>query len=68
MGQHCLDIESIRRREEADLSKRLLPRSQWEPAAFVDVCEATKDESLIRALREIRRIETEVLLEYFCHE
>ena len=50
------------------MSKRLLPRSQWEPAAFVDVCEATKDESLIRALREIRRIETEVLLEYFCHE
>lgn len=50
------------------MSKRLLPRSQWDPSAFVDVCEATKDESLIRTLREIQRIETEGLLEYFCHE
>lgn len=57
-----------RRREEADLTKRLVPGGQWDASAFVDVCDTANDESLTRTLREIQRLETEVLLEHFCHE
>jgi len=57
-----------RRREEADLAKCLLPGGNWDAAAFTDACDAAKDDSLIQMLREIQRIETEVLLEHFCHE
>lgn len=56
------------RGEAADLAKRLLPDGNWDAAAFVDACDSTREESLIQALREIQRIETEVLLEHFCHE
>ena len=54
--------------EKADLTKRLVPGKQWDACSFVDACDAAKDKSLIQTLREIQRIETEVLLEYFCHE
>lgn len=54
--------------ENSDLAKRLVPGGQWDASAFVDTCDTAKDESLIRTLREIQRIETEVLLEHFCHE
>jgi len=57
-----------RRREEADLARRLVPGGDWDAPAFVEACDAARDASLIRTLREIQRIETEVLLEYFCHE
>jgi hypothetical protein len=57
-----------RRGEEVDLAKQLLPNGAWDAAAFVDACDAAKDNALIETLREIQRIETEVLLEYFCHE
>jgi hypothetical protein len=57
-----------RRREEADLAERLVPDGNWDATAFVDACDSAKDESRIQALREIQRIETEVLLEHFCHE
>jgi len=51
-----------------DLAKRLVPDERWDASAFVDACNVAKDESIIRTLREIQRIETEVLLEFFCHE
>jgi len=56
--------------EKSDLGKRLVPggEGEWDAAAFVDVCDSAKDKSLIQTLREIQRIETEVLLEHFCHE
>jgi hypothetical protein len=61
-------LVSSRRREEADLAKRLIPAGHWDASAFVDACDAAKDAALISTLREIQRIETEVLLEFFCHE
>jgi hypothetical protein len=52
----------------ADLASRIVPDGCWDASAFVDVCDSARDEDLIRTLREIQRIETEVLLEHFCHE
>ncbi|MFO1511336.1 MAG: hypothetical protein U1F83_00215 [Verrucomicrobiota bacterium] len=57
-----------RRREETDLAKRLVPDGHWDASAFVEACDSAKDEPLIQTLRAIQRIETEVLLEFFCHE
>jgi len=55
-----------RRREEADLAKRILPHGKWDACTFVDLCEeAASDARHIEMLREIQRIETEVLLEAF---
>lgn len=58
-------LSRSRRREEADLAKRLLPDDNWDAAAFVDACDSARDESLIQCLREIQRIETVVLLKHF---
>ena len=57
-----------RRREEADLAKRLVAGEKWDALAFVDACDAARDETLIRTLREVQQIEAEALLEFFCHE
>jgi hypothetical protein len=54
--------------EKSDLAQRLVPGGQWDASAFVDACDAAQDVSRIRTLREIQRVETEVLLEFFCHE
>ena len=61
-------LKGSQRREDADLAKRLVSDGNWDAVAFVDVCAAAKDKALICTLREIQRIETEVLLEFFCHE
>lgn len=61
-------LKGSHRREELGLAKRLVADGSWDASAFVDACDAAKDESMIRTLREIQRIETEVLLEHFCHE
>ncbi|HEX5221259.1 MAG TPA: hypothetical protein VFZ59_16975 [Verrucomicrobiae bacterium] len=53
---------------KSDLARQLVPGGHWDPSAFVDACDSAKDEAVIRTLREIQRIETEVLLEHFCHE
>ena len=74
VGNHSAFSEIGRRvgellaREKLDLAKRLVPGGRWDASAFVDMCDSAKEESLIRTLREIQRIETEVLLEHFCHE
>jgi len=74
VGNHPAFPEITRRvseqlaHEKSDLAKRLIPGGRWDASAFVDACDTAKDEQLIRMLREIQRIETEVLLEHFCHE
>jgi hypothetical protein len=56
-----------RRRKEAEaeqLTAKLLPGGQWHASAFVDACEAAaRSGQHVDLLREIQRIETEVLLE-----
>ncbi len=59
-------LTGSRRREEADLAKQLLPGGNWDACAFVDACEAAVGAAEREALlREVQRIETEVLLESF---
>jgi len=49
---------------------RLTPKGGWDAIAFVDLCEAAANkktgDTSVSLLREIQRIETEVLLETFC--
>ncbi len=52
----------------ADFAQRLVPGAKWDASAFVDLCAEAQAESDIQSLREIQRIESEVLLDYFCHE
>ena len=52
----------------ADFSKRLVPAGKWDASAFVDLCEGAKADSVIQTLREVQRVETEVLLDFICHE
>ncbi|HSH92695.1 MAG TPA: hypothetical protein VK968_00955 [Roseimicrobium sp.] len=48
------------------LAAKLVPTGNWDVFAFVDVCEATAGKnSDATLLRDIQRIETEVLLEHF---
>jgi hypothetical protein len=55
-----------RRREEANLAAKLLPGGKWDAGAFVDLCEQAAGSPVhVELLREIQRIETEVLLESF---
>lgn len=55
-----------RRREESNFASKLLPAGKWDACAFVDLCEqAASDPVHVELLREIQRIETEVLLESF---
>lgn len=59
-------LASSRQREEADLAKRLLPGGKWDACAFVDACEAAVGSAERETLlREMQRIEMEVLLEFF---
>ena len=47
---------------ETQLSAKLIPNGNWDPMAFVEVCaKASPDDKL---LREIQRIEFEVLLDH----
>ncbi len=52
----------------ADFARRLVPAGKWDASAFVDLCEGAKADSVIQTLREVQRVETEVLLDFFCHE
>jgi hypothetical protein len=53
---------------EAELEQRLLPRGQWDAFAFVDACQASagkpSDAAQGDLLREIQRLEFEVLLDH----
>lgn len=53
---------------EADLVKQLLPGGKWDACAFVDACEAAVGNAEREPLlREVQRIETEVLVEFLLH-
>jgi len=53
-------------RGAGELKGRLLAGGEWDPDAFVDFCEAaSRDPQSEGLLREIQRVETEVLLDHF---
>lgn len=56
-------------RQEQELRARLIPRGEWDACAFVDACEAAANEPATskrsELLRELQRLETEVLLDHF---
>lgn len=61
----------LRSRGAGELAAKILPGGQWEPGAFVDACEVAAtggSPEQTEWLREVQRVETEVLLEFFCHE
>lgn len=53
-----------RNHEQTSLRLRLVPNEAWSPTAFVDACDKAKDETEVGVLREIQRIEFEVLLDW----
>ena len=62
----------LKARGDAELERRLLPRGQWDAFAFVDACEAAASEPSDSArdalLREIQRMEFEILLDHLGSE
>jgi hypothetical protein len=76
VGQHRAFPELARRVTEffdshghAALKQMLLPKGNWDPFAFVDACERAESGELSKeqeqSLREIQRVEFEVLLDTF---
>jgi hypothetical protein len=56
----------LHRPAEHSLLERLVPKGTWDAFAFIDLCqEAAARPTYSAALREIQRLETEVLLERF---
>lgn len=59
-------------KNEPALLARLIPNGQWDPFAFIDACQEASHKpahsNQTKALRELQRIETESLLDYFCGE
>ena len=63
--------ELLKARGAGELAAKLLPGGRWDAGAVVDACEqaATGDSpKQTEWLREVQRVETEVLVDYFCHE
>lgn len=60
-------LESVTARQDPDLACHFLASGRWDPAAFVDACEAVADEpadaDVPRFLREVQRLEFEALVE-----
>lgn len=56
-------------RNARELLSKIVAHGDWDPFAFVDLCEAAageaKSSERVQLLREVQRIETEVALEYF---
>jgi hypothetical protein len=62
----CRTGEFLQQRNSVTLMAKLLPGGNWDAATFVDACEAAASSAQhVELLREIQRIETEVLLETF---
>ena len=54
-----------------DVAKQLLPAGFWDACAFVDACEAAEkisDDVCVKILRELQRIEFQVMLESFVRD
>jgi len=64
--------ELLRSGGERDLAAKLVPRGEWDAFAFVDACEVGADlpasDERVRLLREVQRIESEVVLEHFLND
>ncbi len=64
-------VELLKTRAAGDLAAKILPGGKWNAGAFVDACETVaaggSPEQTVW-LREVQRVETEVLLDFFCHE
>lgn len=61
----------LKARGAGELAAQILPGGQWDAVAFVDACEAATPGGLFGPtdlLREVQRVETEALLDFFCHE
>jgi hypothetical protein len=54
----------LKERGAGDLAKKLVPGGRWDACAFVDACQKAGQENEL-LLREVQKIETEVLLEQF---
>jgi hypothetical protein len=78
VGQHRAFPELARRvtefldsHDNAGLKQMLLPKGNWDPFAFVDACEQAASGALSKeqeqSLREIQRVEFEVLLDAGSH-
>ena len=76
MGRHASFPELARRvsawlqsKGESALAAKLLPRGEWEPFAFIDACAKAARlpaaDPRVTLLREIQRIEFELLLARF---
>jgi hypothetical protein len=74
-GAHVCHVELAARasallqaKSAVELERRLVRGRQWDPFAFVDACQAAAqpaaDEALHSQLREIQRLEFEILLDY----
>lgn len=61
--------EFLQATAEPELAAKLVPHGKWDPFAFVDACEAASglpaSDPRLGLLREIQRIETEMVLAYF---
>ena len=79
VGQHPCFADLAKRssallkaRGDTELEQRLLPRGQWDAFAFVDACQASAgepaDDARSALLREIQRMEFEVLLNHLSGE
>ena len=63
--------ELLKARGAGELAAKLLPGGKWDAGAFVDACESSATGDSPRQtewLREVQRVETEALLDFFCHE
>jgi hypothetical protein len=61
---------SLKAEGETELEQQLVPRGQWDAFAFVDACEAAAqatDGARAALLREIQRLEFEILLDHLSH-
>lgn len=62
----------LKSRGEMDLLTTVLPRGQWDAAAFVDACKAVADEPAdserSQALREVQRLEFDVVLAHWLRD
>ena len=51
------------------LQKEMIPKGQWDPFAFIDLCERAAgkpaSDDQVKLLRQIQGVESEALLEYF---
>jgi hypothetical protein len=61
-GRVAVLLES---QKEPALQKELMPGGEWDPFAFIDLCERVSDKARVETLRRIQAVEFEAMLEHF---